>query len=223
MTEQQKQEYRYISKLIEQGEHDTLDFKFAVNDSRKIARSMVAFANSKGGTLLIGVKDNGKIAGVRSEEEIYMVDAAAKLHCKPEISYLLRLWEPLEGKQVLEVIIKASHKSVWKACNDDGEWKAWVRVHDNNIVAGNVWESVMNLKRNSDRNSVVLDKRSQLLFAHLSCGKKYSYAQIEQLTGLRKVELDSHLINYVTVGLMDITFEEHGAVFLMKDENQNSL
>ena len=56
----------YIEKLIEQGEHQHLDFKFAVNDSRKIARSLVAFANTTGGKLLIGVKDNGTIAGVRT-------------------------------------------------------------------------------------------------------------------------------------------------------------
>ena len=67
----------YIQKLIEKGESQTLDFKFEVSDSRKIARTFSAFANTDGGTLLIGVKDNGAIAGVRTEEEYYMIEAAA--------------------------------------------------------------------------------------------------------------------------------------------------
>lgn len=46
-----------------------LDFKFEISDSKKIARSLVAFANTDGGRLLIGVKDNGVISGIRSEEE----------------------------------------------------------------------------------------------------------------------------------------------------------
>ena len=60
-----------IEELIAQGEHQQLDFKFEVSDSKKIARTLSAFANTDGGRLLIGVKDNGAIAGVRSDEEYY--------------------------------------------------------------------------------------------------------------------------------------------------------
>ena len=65
----------YIHSLIAQGEHVEQDFKFEISDARKIARTLSAFANTQGGRLLIGVKDNGRIAGVRSEEEMYMIEA----------------------------------------------------------------------------------------------------------------------------------------------------
>ena len=70
---------QYIYNLIAQGEHVRQDFKYEISDARKIARSVSAFANTEGGRLLVGVNDNGKIAGVRSEEEIYMIEAAARL------------------------------------------------------------------------------------------------------------------------------------------------
>jgi len=72
--------YKFMKKqhpikiLIAQGEHQQLDFKFEISDAAKIARSLVAFANTDGGKLLIGVKDNGVIAGVRSEEEKFMIE-----------------------------------------------------------------------------------------------------------------------------------------------------
>jgi predicted HTH transcriptional regulator len=50
---------QYVKKLIAKGEHQQLDFKFEISDSRKIAKTLVAFANTNGGVLLIGVKDNG--------------------------------------------------------------------------------------------------------------------------------------------------------------------
>ena len=50
----------YIHALIAEGEHQQQDFKFEISDARKIAKTLSAFANTK---------DNGKIAGVRSEEE----------------------------------------------------------------------------------------------------------------------------------------------------------
>ena len=65
---------QYIRQLVSEGEHCHQDFKFEISDARKIARSLSAFANTEGGRLLVGVKDNGKIAGIRSEEEIYMID-----------------------------------------------------------------------------------------------------------------------------------------------------
>ena len=66
---------QYLEKLISEGEHVHQDFKFAISDARKIAKSLSAFANTEGGRLLVGVKDNGKIAGVRSEEELYMISS----------------------------------------------------------------------------------------------------------------------------------------------------
>ena len=69
----------HIQNLIAEGEHQMLDFKFEVSDSKKIARSLVAFANTDGGRLLIGVKDNGSISGIRSEEEKHMIQTAAQM------------------------------------------------------------------------------------------------------------------------------------------------
>ena len=74
----------YLHMLIAQGEHQQQDFKFEISDARKIARSLSAFANTDGGRLLVGVKDNGRLAGIRSEEEQYMIEAAATLYCSPQ-------------------------------------------------------------------------------------------------------------------------------------------
>ena len=68
-----------LRRWIAEAEHSRQDFKFMISDARKIARSISAFANREGGRLLIGVKDNGSIAGVRNEEDIYVVEQAAQI------------------------------------------------------------------------------------------------------------------------------------------------
>lgn len=73
----------YIHRLIDEGEHEHQDFKFKISDARKIARSISAFANNDGGRLLVGVRDNGTIAGLRSEEDMHLIDAAARIYCTP--------------------------------------------------------------------------------------------------------------------------------------------
>ena len=131
----------YIHALIQEGEHQQQDFKFGITDSRKIARSLVAFANTDGGRLLIGVKDNGVIAGVRSEEEYYMIESAAQLYSKPEIRFESKIWKE-EGKTVMEVWVPPSPLRPHFVKEDAGIWQAYVRSRDENIQADEVLVTV---------------------------------------------------------------------------------
>lgn len=124
----------YIGKLIEKGENRQLDFKYAVNDSKKIARTLSAFANTDGGTLLLGVKDNGRIVGVNSDEEYYMIEAAADLYCKPPVKLSVQRWQ-VNGKYVLEAIVQKSDKRPHLAPDKNGGYAAYVRVKDENFIA----------------------------------------------------------------------------------------
>lgn len=78
-----KSQAALLQELIAQGEHQQQDFKYKVDDARKLARSVSAFANTDGGRLLIGVRDDGSIHGVRFDEEIFMMHAAACKYCSP--------------------------------------------------------------------------------------------------------------------------------------------
>ncbi|HEY9115860.1 MAG TPA: ATP-binding protein, partial [Bacteroidales bacterium] len=122
-----------IKELISQGESLHLDFKFEISDAAKIARSLVAFANTEGGKLLVGVKDNGSIAGVRSEEEFYMIQNAAHRFCQPEVHFTSKEWV-LEGKKVLEINIPFSPDYPHRAPDSEGNFKAFIRVADENLL-----------------------------------------------------------------------------------------
>lgn len=115
-----------LLKKIALGENEQLDFKFRIDDQKKIARTLSAFSNTSGGSLLIGVKDNGKVAGVDPEEEIHMIEGAAALYCKPAIQIESNVWQ--EGHHlVLEIVVSKSdtrHKSL----ADDGSWRNFYRI-----------------------------------------------------------------------------------------------
>ena len=112
---------KYLKKLIAEGENQQLDFKYCVSDSRKIARTLTAFANSDGGRILIGVRDNGSIAGIKSDEEYYMVDTAAQLFCRPEITFTIKQ-HITGGKTILEVEVIKGDKRPYQAKDENGKW-----------------------------------------------------------------------------------------------------
>lgn len=155
-----------IEALIAQGEHQQLDFKFEVSDSKKIARTLSAFANTDGGRLLIGVKDNGVISGVRSEEEYYMIEAASRMYTRPEVSFTATRWD-VNGKTVLEVYIAPSLAKPHTAPDKDDQYKAYIRVADENMLANEVLMLSWRKKRKPDGTLLKISKPVEILFEWL--------------------------------------------------------
>lgn len=124
----------YIQSLIAQGEHQQQDFKYEISDARKIAKTLSAFANTDGGRLLIGVKDNGKVAGVRSDEEQFMIEAAATLYCRPRVACRMQTFV-VEGKTVLLAEVAESSEKPVCALDEVGKAWAYLRIADENVMA----------------------------------------------------------------------------------------
>ena len=138
---------RYIQRLISEGEHQQQDFKYKVEDAVKLAKSVSAFANTDGGRLLIGVRDDGHMSGVRDEEEIYMMHQAAYRYCRPQASikfdtYHVMPQETTGGGRKMRTIVVAtvppSDRRPVCAIGNDGRQRAYIRIADENIVASPV-------------------------------------------------------------------------------------
>ena len=138
---------RYLQSLIREGEHQQQDFKYRVSDAMKLAKSVSAFANTEGGRLLIGVRDDGHMSGVRSEEEIYMMHQAAYRYCRPEASIKFDTYH-VEGRTIVIATVPPSEKRPICAVGDDDKSRAYIRIADENIVASPVhlaiWRDAQN-------------------------------------------------------------------------------
>ena len=172
-----------IELLIEEGEHQQLDFKFEVSDSKKIARTLSAFANTDGGRLLIGVKDNGNISGIRSEEEYYMIEAASKMYTRPEVPFEATRWE-VNGKTILEVYIAPSPDRPHTAPDKDDKYKAYIRVADENILANEVLMLAWQKKRQANGTLLKISKPVERLFAYL---EEHPFIHINQFCRLAHI------------------------------------
>ncbi len=200
-----------ILKYIAEGEHQQQDFKFCINDSRKIARTLVAFANTDGGRLLIGVKDNGRIAGVRSDEEYYMVEAAARLYSKPIIDFESEVWD-VDGKMVLEINIKTGDKKPYLAQDESGKWFAYLRVNDENILANAVLVKAWKLRRKTEGIKISMDEPTLILIDYLKTNQQISLSKLMRITHTTRNHAQDMLSELMAIDCVKMVMQ--GKVFV---------
>lgn len=98
-----------LLRIIANGEDSTHQFKSNVTNEGSLAAEMVAFSNSKGGVLIIGITDDGLIAGL-TDSDIKLINnrisnAASDL-VKPAINPITQNFSLPDGK-ILVVTIES--------------------------------------------------------------------------------------------------------------------
>jgi predicted HTH transcriptional regulator len=207
----------YIHKLISQGENQQLDFKFEIADSRKIAKTFSSFSNTNGGKLLIGVRDDGTIAGIRTQEERYMAEKAAKLYCKPAIEYQSKEWI-VEGKKVLEITMNPGNEKPYFACDSNGKWQAYIRVNDQNVLANRVIVNAWIRKGKPAGTYINYGQNEKLLLEYLEKNKFISLEQFKNLTGLTVYKAEIILTNFLALDILEAELTENEVLFRLNDK-----
>ncbi len=207
-----------LQEKIDQGEHQQQDFKFAINDSKKIARSLAAFANTDGGSLLVGVKDNGKIAGVASEEEYYMIEAAAKMYCKPPVNFEVFEWKS-EGKTVLEIIIPQSDLKPHKAPTKEGKYKVYIRVKDQNLLANKILLEYWKAQKRNKNQLLQLNPPEKFLLDYLSENESISFTRFYKRANISRYKAEKILISLLCMNIIEINFTEKEVYYTLSVKN----
>jgi len=210
-----------IKELISQGEGLHLDFKFEISDAAKIARSLVAFANTEGGKLLVGVKDNGAIAGVRSEEEFYMIQNAAHRFCQPEVHFTSKEWV-LDGKKILEINIPFSKDYPHRAPDSNGNYKAFIRVADENLLADGVLMKIWTKRKENKTIHFHYREAEEKMLKFLREKQRINTIQFMQLTGLKKYDVEQILSDLVLLKILELKILKQQSWYFL-NENADQL
>jgi len=197
----QKVSQNDLYTLIREGEHGEQDFKYRISDARKIARTLSAFANTTGGRLLVGVRDNGSIAGVKDEDDIYMLESASEIFLKPALK--LEVWaHEIEGKNVWEIEISEGKEKPYQVDEIDG-LKAYYRDNDQNFVANAVLKEVWKQDRlKESKHPVAFTEKEQRLIQYLKDYEEVSVSKaskVMQLHRSKTIEILARLIRWEVI------------------------
>mgnify|MGYP006304532393 CR=1 FL=1 len=207
----------YIQDLISQGEHHKLDFKFEISDARKIARTFVAFANSEGGKLLIGVKDNREIAGIRSEEEKFMAEEAVNKFSRPLINYTSKEWT-INRKVILEINIPPGENGPYYAKATEDRWMIYIRVKDQNILANKILAKALRQKSSDTGTYINYSDNERLLLEFLEKNEHVTFTGFRKMAKISPYQAERILINFLALDIIQTTVVDNQFIYMLSEK-----
>ena len=210
---------RTLRQIIEVGESDTVEFKRKFSGFEKIAREMIALANTRGGLLLIGVDDDGSIVGVRSEKsEIDLITTTAEHYVDPPLEAEIDIVD-IDGEDVIAVRIPESRRKPHRLMVDgiysrregtsDFAAGVFIRQGERSIAASTEVARVLASSHpETPPLRLEIGEIEQALFAYLRKHERITVAQYRVLVNISKRRASRSLVRLVRAGLVRIFTNE---------------
>ncbi len=210
---------RELLELITEGENLHCEFKRKFSSPEKIAKEMIAFANTKGGYILFGVDDDKQIFGVESEKaEAELIKDAAKTFCEPPVDYQLSYID-VKGKEIVIAEVPESENKPHRLQDylknfDINKAVVMIRVNDKSLQASK--EMVRIMKAAAD--NLTLKKYSvgpneKRVFDYLNDKETISVKQLSGLVNISERRASRTLVKLVRAKLLAIHTKDNGDEF----------
>ena len=211
--------YRELLEFIEEGENIQCEFKRKFSTQEKIAREMIAFANTKSGIILFGVDDDKKIIGVESEKETTeLVKDTALNYCEPPLKYSIE-YKEINGKEIVIVLIPESNKKPHRLQDYQTDFDITtaivpIRVNDKSVQASK--EMIRILRAQSNQSALkkyVLGPTEKSVFEYLSKVERISVKELSNLVNISERRASRTLVKMVRANLLMIHTKDNGEEF----------
>jgi predicted HTH transcriptional regulator len=205
-----------VLELIEGGENLQCEFKRKFSSSEKIAREMIAFANTKGGVILFGVDDNKEIVGVDSEKsEAELIKDAGLNYCEPSLDFNIAYFD-LIGKEVVVVEIPESDKKPHRIQDFLNEFdintaKVCIRVNDKSVLASKEMVRILRARTNNlNLKKYAIGPNEKSLFNYLDEYERISVKELSALVNISERRASRTLVKLVRANLLLIHTKDNG-------------
>lgn len=211
---------QWLRRIAESGENETVEFKRKAAFPLKIVREMVAFANTSGGILLIGVDDSGKLPGLKyPDEEIFVIKKALRKHCRPWLKFKQEVIPVSANHSILVFEVPPSRRKphfVVQGRQQD----SYVRVGDKCIKASREVLAIAQHSGSADNFGFTYGEPERTLFSYLDQNKTITLDKFTEISGLQRLTASEKLILLVLTDILRITPNERGDLYSMSVATQ---
>jgi len=213
--------------LIDSGEGADVEFKRQFSSPEKIAREIIAFANTRGGYLLFGVDDDGTVVGVRSEKsELELIEHAARWMIEPPVDIITENVHAGRGLDIVLVRVPQSLAKPHMLVEYDSSGKrsakqsrvGFVRFEDKSVQASREMMSVMRGQNPASKPlKISIGYNEKMLFEYLEKNGKITVEEFAHLVNISRRRASKILVDLIRAGAILIhTYEKEEFFTLVK-------
>ena len=200
-----------LDALVEQGEGVRLEFKRTLSSAYRIARTLAAFANTVGGTLLVGVADDGRILGVPSElREMRKIEEAADALIDPPLAVSYQTLSP-DGRNVLVLTIGESDEKPHYVIDEAGKRTIYVRAKDKSVPTNKLI-----ISPDAPVAALVQSPAVRLLIQYLRRNDDITADKLAKLTNISTYRANKQLKLLTEQGLLLVLNKQRTARYALK-------
>ncbi|MCC5925777.1 MAG: ATP-binding protein [Bacteroidetes bacterium] len=206
-----------LKRLVKTGEGTYLEFKRIISSPEKIARELAAFANTRGGTMLIGVDDDKRILGVESfYEQDFLLDKAINYCCIPPLQADVETVTYKDRDVIIVKVKEAEIKPVY--VEQDGRRFVYVREKDKSMQASREVEQVLKNMTSTSGITFEYGPNEQRLFRYLNEYQRITVKEYSNLVNISPRRASRILVNLVSAGVLRLFSHERREYFTLTAE-----
>jgi predicted HTH transcriptional regulator len=202
-----------IKQLITRGQNVSLEFISHIENHLAITRTIVAFANTDGGRVIVGINKKNKIVGVLPAEELKLLEELISNDCLPAVTFESRVIE--DGRHLLLEIDIPKSTNKHKAKADDGEMRFYHRIKDTTLVGNRVIIKLWKLQDESTPKPMDLDDNLKAIFEYIEEHKPVTISNIFRFFALNKNDINLYIAQLNYWGYIDCVIVESGMAYTL--------
>ena len=194
-----------LKLICKAGEGQFVEFKMNANQPSQIAEEVVGFANAKGGSLFVGVDDNGTPCGLKFVEDdaIFLTDYINQV-IEPPPLFNYEIIPLTKARAILHFIINSGHEKPYGIKETSKTKKVFYRVDDLCIQASRELKNILRRTRQNIGLTIKYTELEDRILKLIERDNSLSKTQICQMTNFSARKISDCLIRLVTAGVLKI-------------------
>lgn len=198
--------------MIEEGEGIDIEFKRQFSTGEKIAKEIIALANTQGGYILFGVDDDGSIYGVESEKaELDDLEHTSQFLCDPPVRIMIEPVHAGKGKYIILVRVPDSTQKPHYLVDYDSSGRkakvqsktSFVRTGEKSVQASKEVKKVMEGQHpDAPPLKLTIGHNERALFDYLERNERITVPEFADLVNISNRRASKILVSLVRSGTL---------------------
>ena len=212
-------EISHAQKLIAQGEGETIEFKRKTAHPEKIVKELVAFANTSGGHLFIGVDDDGSIPGVKfPDDEIFALNQAIDSFCRPIFDFEVEIIPLSDKRSIVRYYIPSSQGKLFKVkLLHEKNPLTYVRYQDKSIKASREVREIFRRRFQNRDVSFHFGEKEKILMEHLDHKSTITLSEFRKYADLNYFKASKTLVILVLANVLGVIPNDKGDLYFQRN------